>query len=109
MSYFTYMLSLPSFDAHGLLPPGDYELTFEELRRSPLVVGSGSPDNTWDAAWREALVGNLETMTRQLWQGEFRRSLPMVPSWKRKITRMISTDISSATCECWQAANSRDN
>ena len=29
--------------------------------------------------------------------------MPMAPSWKKRITRMISTDISSATCECWQA------
>ena len=57
-----------SFDAHGLLPPGDYELTFEELRRSLLVRGPGRADSTWDTAWRESLVGNLEVMTRQLWQ-----------------------------------------
>jgi hypothetical protein len=62
------MPSLPPFDAHGLLPPGDYELSFDELRRSSLVVGPGGADGTWDTAWREALVGNLETMTRQLWQ-----------------------------------------
>ena len=48
--------------------PGDYELTFEELRRSSLVVGPGNGDSTWDAIWRESLVGNLEVMTRQLWQ-----------------------------------------
>jgi hypothetical protein len=28
----------------------------------------GRADSTWDAAWRESLVGNLEVMTRQLWQ-----------------------------------------
>ena len=48
--------------------PGDYELTFEELRRSLLVEGPGRADSTWDTAWRESLVGNLEVMTRQLWQ-----------------------------------------
>jgi hypothetical protein len=62
------MGSLLSFDAHGLLPPGDYEPTFEELRRSLLVRGPGHADSTWDTAWRESLVGNLEVMTRQLWQ-----------------------------------------
>ena len=62
------MSNLPAFDSLGLLPPGDYELTFEELRRSSLVVGPGNGDSTWDAIWRESLVGNLEVMTRQLWQ-----------------------------------------
>jgi hypothetical protein len=62
------MKDLPPFDAHGLLPPGDYELTFGELRRSFLVKGPGFVDSTWDAAWREALVRNLEVMTQQLWQ-----------------------------------------
>jgi hypothetical protein len=59
---------LPSFDADGLLPAGDYELTFEQLRRSVLVVGPQTAAGVWDAAWREALVKNLEVMTRQLWQ-----------------------------------------
>ena len=68
MSYAAAMESLPYFDLHGLLPPGDYELTFEELRRSLLVMGPGRADGTWDTAWRESLVGNLEVMTRQLWQ-----------------------------------------
>src|ERR1700692_2280896 len=63
------MSALPTFDALGLLPPGDYELTFEELRNSSLVVGPSNADSTWDATWRESLVGNLEVMTRQLWQG----------------------------------------
>ena len=61
-----------SFDAHGLLPPGDYELTFEELRRSLLVRGPGRADSTWDTAGRESLVGNLEVMTLQLWQAGIR-------------------------------------
>ena len=68
MSYNRSMGSQLSFDEHGLLPPGDYELTFEELRRSLLVRGPGRADSTWDTAWRESLVGNLEVMTRQLWQ-----------------------------------------
>ena len=28
---------LPTFDADGLLPPGDYELSFKDLRASQLV------------------------------------------------------------------------
>lgn len=63
------------FDSHGLLPPGDYELTFAELRESLLVKGPGRADSTWDTAWRESLVGNLEVMTRQLWQAGIRRHI----------------------------------
>ncbi len=68
MSYSCDMSDLPTLDSLGLLPPGDYDLSFEELRRSLLVVGPGNADNTWDATWRESLVDNLEVMTRQLWQ-----------------------------------------
>ena len=62
------MISLPPFDSDGLLPPGDYALTFEELRQTQLVKGPEGADSTWDAAWRGSLVANLEIMTRQLWQ-----------------------------------------
>jgi len=63
------MPAIPPFTPEGLLPPGDFELTIEELRQSVLVHGlgqsSGSP--TWDAEWRLKLVDNLEILTRQLW------------------------------------------
>lgn len=64
------MSSLPEFTAEGLLPPGDYELTFGALRSSFLVLGPGDPKEcpTWDATWRERLVGNLEILVQQLWQ-----------------------------------------
>lgn len=62
------MISLPPFDSDGLLPAGDYALTFEELRQTQLVKGPGGASSTWDAAWRRSLVANLEIMTRQLWQ-----------------------------------------
>jgi hypothetical protein len=58
---------IPDFDADGLLPPGDYEVSFEELRRSPLVTGGAQYRENWDATWREQLVSNLEILTRQLW------------------------------------------
>ena len=58
---------IPDFDADGLLPPGDYEVSFEELRRSILVTGDAKHRSNWDASWRAQLVGNLEVMTRQLW------------------------------------------
>ena len=64
------MAAIPDFRADGLLSPGDYEVSFAELRQSILVVGPGDPTKwpNWDAAWRATLVANLETLTRQLWQ-----------------------------------------
>jgi len=64
------MAIIPDFQQDGLLPPGDYEVSFAELRQSSLVVGPGDPLRypNWDAPWREALVSNLEILTRQLWQ-----------------------------------------
>ncbi len=64
------MADLPPFDADGLLPPADYELSFEELRTSRLVVGPVGQEkpSSWDRPWREQLVRNLEVLTRQLWQ-----------------------------------------
>ena len=35
---------IPPFNSEGLLPAGDYEASFEELRRSILVVG---PTRMW--------------------------------------------------------------
>jgi hypothetical protein len=64
------MAMIPPFDSDGLLPPSDYEVSLDELRRSPLVVGPSNPNAypSWDRPWREQLVGNLEILTRQLWQ-----------------------------------------
>ncbi|CAN5719723.1 hypothetical protein BH11PLA1_BH11PLA1_11610 [soil metagenome] len=64
------MTVIPPFELDGLLPPGDYEVTFEELRRSVLVLGPRKPNEspTWDAGWRARLVDNLEVLTRQLWR-----------------------------------------
>lgn len=64
------MAMLPDFTADGLLPPGDYALTLDELRRSLLVAGSGDEDvyPHWDAVWRRQLVENLEILVGQLWQ-----------------------------------------
>lgn len=58
---------IPNFNADGLLPPEDYEVSFEELQRSALVVRDADRPETWDSAWRGQLVGNLEVLTRQLW------------------------------------------
>jgi len=58
---------LPAFDDHGLLPPGDYIMTLNELRLSHLVAGSGRPENLWDTPWRLKLVDNLEILAGHLW------------------------------------------
>ncbi len=64
------MTVIPSFTPDGLLPAGDHEVTFAELRQSVLVLGPGDPREypSWDAVWRAKLVDNLEALTRQLWQ-----------------------------------------
>jgi hypothetical protein len=63
--------SIPEFTDEGLLPPGDYEVTFEELRESVLVEGPG-PESVWgeewDREWREHLTRQAETMCNQLWE-----------------------------------------
>jgi hypothetical protein len=65
-----YETVIPPFDEDGLLPPGDYEVSFEELMSSPLVCGPGDPERfpSWDSPWRTRLVGNLEVLVQQLWR-----------------------------------------
>lgn len=57
---------LPAFTEEGVLPPGDYPLTLEDLAAS-LLVGSPASPSEWDAAWRAELVENLGILVRQLW------------------------------------------
>ena len=47
---------LPMFTPDVILPPGDYPMTLEDLRRSPLMTGAGNPPETWDRVWRERLA-----------------------------------------------------
>lgn len=63
------MPPIPPFTQEGLLPPGDFEVTIEELRESVVVCGLGQPNASpnWDAPWRLKLVDNLEILARQLW------------------------------------------
>ena len=63
------MTVIPRFTDDGLLPRGDFEVSFAELRQSALVLGPGDPAEfpSWDAGWRARLVDNLEILTRQLW------------------------------------------
>lgn len=61
-------MPLPPFDERGLLPPGDYEMTLEQLKRSMLVRGPLLAPDDWDQTWRTQLVDNLAIFVRQLWQ-----------------------------------------
>lgn len=63
-------IKLPPFTDDGVLPPGDYELTLEELAASYLVAGpkDRSKCPNWDVDWRSQLVENLAMLVRQLWQ-----------------------------------------
>lgn len=57
------------FTEQGLLPPGDYELTFTQLRCSLLANGpTMGRDHNWDTAWRLKLIDNAEILIKQLWQ-----------------------------------------
>jgi len=57
------------FTKHGLLPAGDYELTFQQLRESILVSGPENPSiSNWDKSWRANLVDQAEILVQQLWQ-----------------------------------------
>jgi hypothetical protein len=59
-------LELPGFNLDGLLPPGDYEMTLDDLKMSALVEGPGEGYPNWDSEWRLRLAENLETMVGQL-------------------------------------------
>jgi hypothetical protein len=59
---------LPAFTAEGVLPPGDYPLTVQQLRASFLITGEEVASPRWDGEWRRFLVDNLEVLVAQLWQ-----------------------------------------
>jgi hypothetical protein len=61
------MAVIPSFNKLGLLPPGDYPVTFTELRESVLIKGVGG-DGPWDEEWRLHLIEQCAAMVNQLWQ-----------------------------------------
>jgi hypothetical protein len=68
------MIIIPPFNPDGLLPPGEYEVSFDELRSSILVDGptDSSGSTSWDRRWRERLVENFEILTHQLWAAGIR-------------------------------------
>lgn len=59
-------MPIPAFDPRGLLPPGDYEVTFEQLRESVLVHGTA--EFQLDGPWRKHLIEQAELMVNQLWR-----------------------------------------
>jgi hypothetical protein len=61
------MGTLPPFTTEGLLPAGDYVLTFQELLLSPLVLGP-PVGSAWDVSWRQTLVQNLIVLVDHLQQ-----------------------------------------
>ena len=67
------MSVIPSFEPDGLLPAGDYEVSFDELRGSVLALGpnSAKESSSWDTAWRLRLIDHL-VLTQQLWQSGIR-------------------------------------
>ena len=62
------LMVLPAFTVGGILPPGDYEMNFDELRESHLVTGQDVVSVNWDQKWRAHLVDNLEILVKQLWR-----------------------------------------
>jgi hypothetical protein len=63
-------VALPQFTDDGVLPPGDYPLTLDELKESHLVTGQYTQygQDIWDYEWRLQLVNNAEILINQLWQ-----------------------------------------
>lgn len=59
-------MTIPQSFANGVLPPGTYEATFDQIRQSILVKGMGS-SASWDSIWRSQLVDQAEILTRELW------------------------------------------
>jgi hypothetical protein len=57
-----------AFTADGILPPGDYALTLDELATSMLTTGPTGGAASWDGDWRRQLVENLGVLVKQLWQ-----------------------------------------
>ena len=57
---------LPDFTSDGLLPPGEYPLTIDQIDNSVLVAGRAGAVG-WDQGWRRQLLKNLLQLADQLW------------------------------------------
>ncbi len=56
-----------NFDDRGLLPPGEYTASFDQIRDSLLVRGPSQPVPYWDSDWRRFLTHQAEKLVGQLW------------------------------------------
>lgn len=55
-----------SFTSNAVLASGTYDATFDQIRKSVLITGTGSSP-FWDAVWRNQLLDNAEILTKELW------------------------------------------
>lgn len=58
-------MSIPAFE-NGALPPGEFEVTVDELEASYLVTGHGLNREDWHVAHRAKLVQNLRRVSELL-------------------------------------------
>ncbi|MEM9079429.1 MAG: hypothetical protein AAGC74_01915 [Verrucomicrobiota bacterium] len=104
-------MDFPNFTSDGVLPTGDYEMTFPELKQSMLVLGkTGVTDKFWDTDRRLWLVEQTEILVNQLWQvgienifidGSFteNKNRPgdidgyFEAPWKRQLSRGLEHDL----------------
>ncbi len=56
------------FNEYGLLPPGTYEMTFDEIKESILIHGDDFSQGEWDKEWRIELLKRCEFLVRCLWK-----------------------------------------
>lgn len=66
-------MPIPDFNSRGLLPPGDYSVTFEQLQGSILVHGTA--EFARDGLWRSHLVSQARLLVNQLWEVGIREIL----------------------------------
>ena len=84
-----------------MLPAGDWEASFEELRASVLVKGPGDGYPHWDASWRAVLVDRLEFWSGSSGRSASRSCSSTGPSRKTRIIPTTSMDTSIATRSGW--------
>ena len=89
---------LPPFTDEGVLPPGDYEVTFDQLRASRLVTGPSTGSITgWNEEWRDYLTRQAELLCNQLWAEDIQDVFLDGHLWKPKAIPTISTGTLRAT------------